>query len=517
MKAEARAAASGSPVPLPGRQWNRLTTPIRRFPQRLRERRFWQIQVLVAIATLSHYTVETIGFTDPEEALHGLTITLYVVPLLYAALNYGWEGAVLTAVWAAFLTSPSTWLFHRSEFVWLTELGQLFVVLPVGILVAWRVDLEAKQRLRAEKTSSSLSLLNEIGESLSHTLEVEARLPHVVRRLLSGLSLRAVWLCLEPESRQGPILLIQEANTRSADPSATLAPALHERVSRSRSAVTDGPSVSVPLLLESGVMGSLGATVSPDEAPDDEQVELLMTVAHQVAVAVDNARLYRQRQESLQSYVRQVTQAQEDERLRIARDLHDETAQELVSLVRNLELLDESAGPGLTEPISDLLTQARATLRSIRRYSRDLRPSVLDDLGLLAAIEMLVEEANGRLSEGARLSVTGESRRVDVPVELALFRIAQEALRNVEKHAEATSATVELDFSEGEIRLRVTDNGVGFSPPKNISDLAPAGKLGLLGMKERAELVGGTFEARSSPGEGTTLLVRVRHSDRPAG
>jgi signal transduction histidine kinase len=246
-------------------------------------------------------------------------------------------------------------------------------------------------------------------------------------------------------------------------------------------------------------------------------VELLTTVAHQVSVAVENARLYRQRQESMQSYVRQVTQAQEEERLRIARDLHDETAQELVSLVRNLEQLGNAAGTGLTEPIDGLLKQARTTLQSVRRYSRDLRPSVLDDLGLLAAIELLVEDTNGRLSGGARLTVAGKPRRVDGPVELALFRIAQEALRNVEKHAGATSAVVELDFSGEEIQLSVTDDGLGFSPPRNISDLAAAGKLGLLGMKERAELVGGTFEVHSSSGEGTSLVVSVTPSDDRAG
>jgi len=269
----------------------------------------------------------------------------------------------------------------------------------------------------------------------------------------------------------------------------------------------------VPLLGETGILGSLGVQTAQDERLADGQVDLLTTVARQVQVALENARLYRQRQESLQSYVRQVTQAQEDERLRIARELHDETAQELVLLARKLEQLRNSATPNLSEPIEELLDMSRGTIQAVRRFSRDLRPSVLDDLGLLAALEMVVEDTSHHLPNGARLAVTGEPRRLEGPVELALFRIAQEALRNVEKHGSATSATVELDFSGEEIRLSVTDDGRGFSPAKNLADLIRTGKLGLLGMKERAELVGGTFELRSDPGKGTQVVVRVRERD----
>jgi glucose-6-phosphate-specific signal transduction histidine kinase len=186
MKSEAGVSWPSRLSSLPRGHWNKLLEPIRRVPQRLRQRQFWQVQVLVFIATAPHYIIESLGYTNPFETLHGLAITLYILPLLYAALNYGWEGAVLTALWGAALTSPSMWIWHRSEYHWFTELGQMAVTLPVGVLVAWRVDLEAKQRRRAEETSASLSLLNEIGESLSHTLDVEERLPGVLRRCSSA-------------------------------------------------------------------------------------------------------------------------------------------------------------------------------------------------------------------------------------------------------------------------------------------------------------------------------------------
>jgi signal transduction histidine kinase len=258
------------------------------------------------------------------------------------------------------------------------------------------------------------------------------------------------------------------------------------------------------------MLGSFRATAAGEESLSDAQVELITTVAQQVRVALENARLYRERQESLQSYARQVTQAQEDERLRIARELHDETAQELVLLSRKLERLKSRVGSDQVPDIDELLTMTRGTIQAVRRYSRDLRPSVLDDLGLRAAIEMVVEDTGRQLPKGARLEVTGRERRLDGPLELALFRIAQEGLRNVEKHSGATMATVELDFGENEITLAVTDAGHGFSVARSMSDLIRSGKLGLVGMKERAELAGGTFELNSSPGSGTQITVRVR-------
>ncbi len=517
MKTDADASRLRIVPPLnSARGWLDMIGLIRRFPQRLRERRFWVVQALVLLATAPHYMFETLGLGDPSEVVYGLAITAYIVPLLYAALAFGWEGAILTGLWSAALTSGSVWIWGHSVTHWLGELGQLAIILPVGVLMAWRVDLEAKQRLRAEKTSADLKLLNEVGEILSNTLEVEQQLPQVVRRLLVGLSLESAWLCLEPESHgSGPLTIVEAASAGAPSPTES-AQDFHQRLLTTPGrVVTDGQTVVVPLLGETGLLGSLGARVGGGETPSAGQVDLLTTVARQVQVALENARLYRQRQESLQSYVRQVTQAQEDERLRIARELHDETAQELVHLARKLEQLRNKADPSLTPAIQDLLDMSRSTIQAVRRYSRDLRPSVLDDLGLLAALEMVTEDTSHHLPSGAQLQVTGKPRRLDGPLELALFRIAQEALRNVEKHGNATSATVEMDFSGQEIRLSVSDDGKGFSPVENVSDLIHTGKLGLVGMKERAELVGGRFELRSSPGKGTRVTVVVAQTDTP--
>lgn len=515
-KLDARMTTGLSRVPFDF--WEIVLRVARRFPRRVRERRFWHVQALVVLATVPHYAVESSGgaFATLESwQLNSLAISLYILPLLYASLNYSWEGAVLTALWAAALTSPSIWYWGRSEPHWVTEMGQLMVVLPVGLLVAWRIDKEAVLRRRAETTSKHLALLNEIGERLSRTLEVERQLPGILRRLLAALPFESVWVCLEPESQDLPPRILAEVSDARAPRPEERARRLHALFASSPEATAaDSRTAVIPLVGESGSLGSLGGTVAGGEALRAEYMELLSTVAQEIRVAVENARLYRERQEALQSYARQVTEAQEEERLRIARELHDETAQELVHLVRKLEQVGERAGPALASSVDELLSIARETLRSVRRFSRDLRPPVLDDLGLLPALEMVVDEADSRLPEGAQLKVSGESRRLASPVELALFRIAQEGLRNVEKHSSATAATVELRFDDRSIRLSVSDNGLGFAAPKRLSGLAHLGKLGLLGMKERAELAGGRFELHSSPGDGTRLVVHINGGGR---
>src|SRR3989304_1300734 len=274
MKAEAGAPWSSRSSPLRRGYWNKLLDPVRRVPQRLRRRQFWQVQVLVAIATAPHYAMESLGYTNPFETLHGLAISFYILPLLYAALSYGWEGAILTALWGATLTSPSMWIWHRSEFHWFTELGQLAVTLPVGVLVAWRVDLEAKQRRRAETISARLALLNEIGERLGHTLEVEQQIPGVLQRLLRGLSLESSWLWLEPASEDiRPTVLAELSDTHVPSPT-TQAHILHARVASSPDGiVVEGRAMAVLLLGEGGVLGSLGAMVAPGGAVSAGQAD----------------------------------------------------------------------------------------------------------------------------------------------------------------------------------------------------------------------------------------------------
>lgn len=213
----------------------------------------------------------------------------------------------------------------------------------------------------------------------------------------------------------------------------------------------------------------------------------------------------------LQQQFSTIIRAQEEERKRIARELHDDTAQQLVTLSRGLDSIT-SRHSSLPESTAARLEELRqvvdSCLQSIRRYSQDLRPSIIDDLGLVPALDWLADRMERFDSVRPRITVKGERRRLSPETELALFRIAQEALNNVVKHAQATQVDIHLSFQPHKVTMSVTDNGRGFILP-SWKDAVARGQLGLLGMRERAQLVNGNVQVSSDPGKGTSILLEV--------
>lgn len=217
-------------------------------------------------------------------------------------------------------------------------------------------------------------------------------------------------------------------------------------------------------------------------------------------------------QENQAFYLQQVTKGHEEERQRISRDLHDSTAQNLVATLRQLEQFNEE-NTQLPEEKQKFLWslhgQLKSSLHEIRQLSRDLRPSVLDNLGLLPAVEWLVEQLETEHQVESKLTVLGKEKRFSQEIEITLFRIIQEAIRNIAKHAEATETQVIIEFKDNETRVVISDNGKGFELPANIGDLSRRGKLGIDGMQTRARLAGGTFDIQSEPGKGTKITVSI--------
>lgn len=216
--------------------------------------------------------------------------------------------------------------------------------------------------------------------------------------------------------------------------------------------------------------------------------------------------------ESLQFYISEITRAQEEERKRIACELHDETIQSLASLALDIDAINR-AKDQLSEDTIQRLEQIRSRIDSmmegVRRFSHELRPGVLDQMGLIPALELLTEELNKEGKVSTRIEVIGSEQCLSPVAELVLFRIAQEALRNVRKHSQATEAMVRVEFGAEKARLDVTDNGRGFELPKLPDEFAIRGKLGLIGMRERVRLLDGSFSVKSQPGKGTTVAVEV--------
>jgi PAS domain S-box-containing protein len=216
--------------------------------------------------------------------------------------------------------------------------------------------------------------------------------------------------------------------------------------------------------------------------------------------------------QNMEYYIKQVTRAQEDERLRISQELHDDTAQILATLSRGLDSITTGEGkPDKTviKQLKKLQEMADSALNGVRRFSQDLRPSILDDLGLVPALEWLITDLEKGYGTATKVDITGSHRRLTPEIELTVFRIAQEILSNIRRHSKATSVELSLDFGTDALTLIVSDDGQGFDVPERTSDLAQSGKLGIIGMRERARLIGGTLIVQSEKGAGTTITLRI--------
>lgn len=217
-------------------------------------------------------------------------------------------------------------------------------------------------------------------------------------------------------------------------------------------------------------------------------------------------------QDYMRFYISDITWSQENERKRIARELHDDTIQELLLLARELDDLTATF-KGLAEDekirVKELWHRTNAITEGVRRLSQDLRPPTIDRLGLLSSLKWLARRTKENTGIEAEVSSYGVQQRADPDSELLLFRIVQEALNNVWRHSNATTAQIIVEFHDDVIKISVIDNGRGFRVPKAMGSLAESGKLGLAGMQERARLLNGNVTIKSALGKGTVVTVEA--------
>ena len=502
----------------------RLAIYTRRIPQRFGERDFWITQASVLGVTALHILIELWllrGDRNVPIAVNHIPVLLYLAPIAYATLRYGLEGAVLTGLWSGVLMLPNIFLWHREDYQWL-EILYVALVIGMGIVMSLPVEQERLQRQRAEATIQRQLFLNDIA-TLTLTADLDTTLDQTLRRLSDALHFEAACIAAVRQSlADGTHLSVLAAYPQAAAGLDALTASLRCRgwfADPPRSVAYDGEDVVVvPLSAnrpstpadDADVDGLLAAKLDRAQPLTDDDHRLLAGVASHIAVALSNERLAEAERNRLRSYAMAVTRAQEEERKRIARELHDEASQSLVVIRRRLADLTESlSGHPVATELGELGDLAGQTIAGIRRFSRDLRPPTLDELGVSYALEQQVNHLRDRSDLAAAFRVVGPSRRLPTETELALFRIGQAALHNVELHAEATDVEIELAFEPDRVRLCVTDDGCGFEVPQNLDELPAAGKLGLVGMRERAELVGGTLRLTSRPGAGTRVTVQV--------
>jgi signal transduction histidine kinase len=366
-----------------------------------------------------------------------------------------------------------------------------------------------------------LESINEIGNALASQLELEPLLAMVAARLRALVRARIVLIAV-PDTEEA--LRVAAADGEGARSWVGTQLELHGSkvgrvLERGRServdSVLDDPEVDqktvrelhvttalyVPLIVQGRAIGVVAVhdKLGGDPRFDDDDIRLGESLASRAAIAVDlSERVSR-------DAMRRVVEAQELERKRLARELHDETGQALTSILLELKSLeraiDSEDGHTRAASLRDLVV---STLQDVRRLAVELRPSALDDFGLGPALERLVDTYRQQASLLVDLEIRLGESRLPSEVETTLYRLVQEALTNIAKHADATGISILVTRKPSSVALVVEDDGEGFDPGD-----ARDGGLGISGMRERVALLGGRLRVESSPGKGTTLAAEV--------
>jgi two-component system, NarL family, sensor histidine kinase DegS len=325
----------------------------------IHDRRFWLVQALVVAIAAGHELADTANFITPIGVPGFATVALFMVPIIYAALNFGITGSFATAAWVTLLTLPDFFVIDKADHHWIDG-TQLAIIDAVAIFVGQRVE---RERLASRREAQRMT-----------------------------------------------------------------------------------------------------------------------------------------------AYAANIVLAQEEERRRIGQEIHDEPLQDLIQLYRRVaDASEEEAAPivgELREPNGVLA----ATIKNLRDIARGMRPPGLDDLGLVPALRRLTQEFGERNALDVSFDLTGEVRRLDPGVELGAYRIAQQALHNVERHAAARAVKVGVNFGARSLGIEILDDGIGFDLNQTQTNST---SLGLLGMRERAHLLGGSLTVRSKPDFGTSVRAAL--------
>lgn len=400
--------------------------------------------------------------------------------------------------------------------------------------VAYARELRELYR-SAEQRAVRFRLLVEMGRDLAQVRDLDALLNLALERALifSGHEAGAVLLQGEPgqltaHAIQGvlrpaalrPLVAAATATLVAGQPTELYA----DPRSPVEFALAGGITAAVLLPLSTGESGALGVLLLASAGSfcplDADDLDALQLLASQLATAVASARLHEERarlvaqlverEQRLEELVTRLIGAQEEERRRVAYELHDGLAQMAVGVLQHLHILADRykpRAPASRKALERAVTMARATVTEARRVIAGLRPTALDDFGLAMALSHYVAMLQ---REGWELSYDEQlgPDRLPAAIETALFRVAQEALSNVGKHAGTTRAHVALWRDDGAVWLRVRDRGRGFSP-----DCSPAPahgeRIGLLGMQERIVMLGGLWRVESQPGHGTLIEANL--------
>ena len=444
---------------------------------------FWVVQASVVALTLAHLVLDHSGLVN-SSALASLPVAALFIPVAYAALRFGLHGSAATALWATILWVPDLSVAHHHGDPG-TDLVSLLLIDTVAVIVGQRIERENLARTAAMEASS-------------RRRATEAR----YRQLFAAT--------------RAPILLFDmSGKVLDANPAAW---------SVFGSSVLEGTMGELLGLSPATLAGAASSgRVDLEVEGQPSEFRYLSSVSTgeggaQFQVLLQDVTVERRAWRDVQAYAAALLGAQEEERSRLARELHDDPLQSLVHVARRLELLGMQAGitPDEATRLEEAHVELLDTSRRLRDIAQGLRPPALERLGLAAALQGLVADEEEDVPGSPRLdfAVHGIERRLVPECELGLYRIAQEALHNALEHAAPTRVQVVLSFDESLVHLTVTNDGTGFDP-----EVTPdADQLGVRGMRERAGLLGGTLAIDSSAGGHTrvTATVPLRMAGDPA-
>jgi PAS domain S-box-containing protein len=463
---------------------------------------FWFILVLLVLITLPHY----------EEALshpailtqftvnlgldrHAFERILYLAPIVWGGFLFGQRGAIIISLAALACMLPRVIFISEHPVDATFETSAVFIL---GNVLA--ISLNALRKEKEHRTQLEMS-------------QQELRASEEKYRELFESAHDAIWL----HDQEGNIITANKAAEKLTGYSKEELTAMNIRDFLSDKSFKVAHQVRNRILKNEPVEQPYEQSLirkDGSEAFVQLATSLIFSSGKPVAVqhiardVTEQKRL----QENLQFYLQQVTRAQEEERKRISHELHDESIQALVITGRQLDTL-ASDNKSLPEDsrlrLEELRQQVNNIIQELRRITQDLRPATLDRLGLLSALKWLASDVHKYSGIETKVNIIGTERRVSEDIELVLFRITQEALRNVWRHSKATKAEITVEFKPTKIRITISDNGQGFRVPQRIGDFARNGKLGLSGMQERARLIGGSVSVQSELGKGATITVEA--------
>ena len=463
---------------------------------------FWFIIGLLFLITLLHYReaqeypgVLARMISDLDLTRHSFERILYLAIVVWAGFLYGWVGAFITSLIALACMFPRAVFISSTPLDAIFEMSSVFIIGNVLALSFASLRKERDYRMRLEATHQELQaseqryrqLFEKANDAIwVHDLDGNITVANKASEKLTGYSVEELTKINVRALLYDDSLQLARQIRRKLFANEPMEQPYEQRVRKK-----DGGEAFVQLAT---------SLVFSDGMP---------TAFQHIARDITEQK---KMQDDLRHYLTQVTKAQEEERKRISHELHDETIQALVVLSRNLDNLawsDEELPKGHRPQLERLWQQTNGIIQGVRRLSQDLRPAALDRLGLLSALEWLASDVASYSEIETKVNLLSKERRLPPDVELVLFRIAQEALRNIWKHSGATKAEITIEFGDSMTRINVCDNGKGFKLPEKIGNLARDGKLGLAGMQERAQLIGGNLTVQSEPGKGSRITIEL--------